>query len=784
MLCFGLVQAQTYNPVTALSGNQVVGGVTVNVVQSNPAPNTATTCGTGPYQIGRLYSDWYQYNFTNTSITHARIRMIRIHDDDTVRISVNGSQYNLTPANLSPYAGGSCALTSNTTTAGGLLSTTSGAVGPGQGVEIVIQMPGTMSNIRVEHIRDAANVIASDVIYSLEIANDSCALEFTAVADTPVCSGRDVQFSVTQYPNTTYSWTTTAPLAPTWAPSANVRNPVALNMNVANSGVYTVTGTRGACNYSSSVNVTVAQSPTFTGSSQDGPVCPHEDDTIRVSNVALPSGGFVVTYGVPLGGVQDTFDPNINYALRIPDMTKAKSGYYQIYAVGLQGCVSDTDTLYVDIFDSVKADFSFEIKEDCEIDSVQFTDLSISARPITSQYWEFDNSVTPPPTSTDKNPLHLYPTVPKDEERKYGVILVASNGQCDDTTYQELTINHPIKAWYSVIDDSICQGTKVEFLEAEDSSLVKPGTLPTVRWIFGNGASDSSNQFNMEYTYEYAGRYNSMLIIKDVLGCADTHMIEIVVDSLGFVDFTTDKESVCVGEEIKLSGIFSEYGYTSAVLDMGDGVVFQDSTEIVHSYNIPGTYDINFDLDYRICPPASKSGQIVVKPIPQIYLGEDTAICPNDDAIYIEDLYVGNNPSNVTYSWNTPTADVTPGIYVYHHGTYSVLADMDGCTATDTIVVKKNCYINIPSAFTPNGDGRSDYFPPRQTLSRNVSAFEMSIYNRWGEKIFETNSIDGRGWDGKYGGDDQPVGVYLYSMRVTFGNGYTENYQGNVTLIR
>ena len=60
----------------------------------------------------------------------------------------------------------------------------------------------------------------------------------------------------------------------------------------------------------------------------------------------------------------------------------------------------------------------------------------------------------------------------------------------------------------------------------------------------------------------------------------------------------------------------------------------------------------------------------------------------------------------------------------------------------------------------------------------------MVIYNRWGEMIFETNSLNGRGWDGKVNDKEQPNGVYVYMIKVSFANGTNENYQGNVTLLR
>src|SRR5690606_26339657 len=148
-------------------------------------------------------------------------------------------------------------------------------------------------------------------------------------------------------------------------------------------------------------------------------------------------------------------------------------------------------------------------------------------------------------------------------------------------------------------------------------------------------------------------------------------------------------------------------------------------------------------------------------PTPSVYLGQDTAICMNGTEIFIEDYNKATNPPNTKYLWNTSTKDVTPGINIHHHGTYALTADLDGCTASDTIVISKNCYINVPNVFTPNGDGMGDYFLPRQLLGRNIATFEMHIYNRWGQKVFETKSNNGRGWDGKLNGEDQPTGVYI-----------------------
>jgi len=767
-----------YFPVTALTGAQVTGGMTVNVTRSAaPVPGSGNYCGTGPYKVGTAASDWYNYTFP-APITHVRFEMTRIHNDDTIRFDINGTQYNLTNANLTAFAG-TCSMTStNVNTGGGLLSTTGGATGPGQGIQVDIQVtPLTISSVRVTHIRAASNNLASDVYYSMYIRDDSCSLGFTATVDSPACTGRDIQLNATNFPNTTYAWVTNSPIAPVWSPSANVRNPKLMNANQGHSGQYIVTATRGGCTYKDTLNVLVTQSPVTGTPIQTGPVCPNEDDTIKVPLVNLPIGGWVIAYG---SWGRDTFDATQGYIMRFNNIQKNQAGiFYNIYAIDIQGCVSDTFPFLMQIKPDVTAAFSFTLNEGCDFDTVAFKNGSTAEAGNVFSTWNFDDSS---PLSQLDSPTHYY-TVPKPNYtgQTYNVRLVVTNGFCYDTLTQPVAINHPVKAYFTIDDDSICQGTMITF-NAGDSSFVKPGSIPKMLWKYGDGGTDTI--FNTTHTYDLAGIYKATFIMTDFLGCVDSFVREIVVDSNGYVAFETDKASVCVGEEIIFTGKYSKFGYVSATWNFQDGVTIPDSTLVYHSYNKPGTYDVTFDIVYRICPNVGFTGQYIVKPIPTVYLGNDTVICPNGEPVFIQDMVNPGNPDGIKYSWNTPTKDVTPGIKVRHHGTYSVTADLNGCFASDTLVVSKNCYINVPNVFTPNGDGNSDYFLPRQMLSRNVSQFEMQIYNRWGEKVFETNSINGRGWDGKYGGSDQPTGVYIYMIQVAFGNGVTERYQGNVTLLR
>ncbi|MFM2307612.1 MAG: hypothetical protein RLZZ367_2281, partial [Bacteroidota bacterium] len=85
--------------------------------------------------------------------------------------------------------------------------------------------------------------------------------------------------------------------------------------------------------------------------------------------------------------------------------------------------------------------------------------------------------------------------------------------------------------------------------------------------------------------------------------------------------------------------------------------------------------------------------------------------------------------------------------------------------------------------FTPNGDGTNDYFE----VFGNKEAwkqFEVTVFNRWGEKIYESSDMNFK-WDGVFKGELQNPGVYVYTVKLVYLNNYTDKmYKGTLTLIR
>ena len=111
-----------------------------------------------------------------------------------------------------------------------------------------------------------------------------------------------------------------------------------------------------------------------------------------------------------------------------------------------------------------------------------------------------------------------------------------------------------------------------------------------------------------------------------------------------------------------------------------------------------------------------------------------------------------------------------------------------GCAGRDTVCYKVFCnstQVFIPSAFTPDGDGKNDVLMVRATGIKQVKRF--TIYNRWGEIIFERANVQpndpASGWDGRIKGIKASSDVYIYIAEVVCENDVHYSYKGNVTLI-
>lgn len=450
------------------------------------------------------------------------------------------------------------------------------------------------------------------------------------------------------------------------------------------------------------------------------------------------------------------------------------AGTYTTFTVRTAGnCTAtllDVNTL---VAPPITADFDTIISRGCKGDTLKLVNLSTPASDLTYQ-WDFGDGGT----STEINPVHVYTNT---AGTSYLIKLFVTNTKCLVGDSLTLNLNHFLKAGFTQSPTSfVCQIDPVTFTNTST------GTNPDYQWFFGDGATATTT--DVTHTYTNVGTFSTMLVAhNNTLGlhCYDTVRRPIVVDSNSALSLSVSGEStaLCRGQAVTVTANYTTSGEVSNGWTLSDGFAMNNINPLTHAFEGSGAVTINFKANFRACPEKKASVKLNVYDVPGLYLGADTAMCPGSNPIVLtDDRNIGNPKAR--WRWSTDETNRSPKLTVTKPGTYIATITVDGCSSTDTIVVRKDCYVDVPNVFTPNGDGVNDYFFPRGILTKGVTSFHMSIFNRWGQLIYETSKTEGQGWDGAMNGEPQPQGVYVYSIDVSFKDGMIEKHQGNVTLLK
>lgn len=452
---------------------------------------------------------------------------------------------------------------------------------------------------------------------------------------------------------------------------------------------------------------------------------------------------------------------NTTITICITDQATALSGNdFAIDDISFREICNVSDSVYinaVNLTPSIQTINQFG----CDEDTVSFyANNGIGNIPAT-YLWSFGDGGA----SNVKDTSHIYFT-----QGVYNIKLVTELNGCKDSATAVVNTLHPLVAGFGVLD-TFCVNEVVTIVD--NSTSTGPITFQ-VDW--GDGTINNSNN----HIYSTDGLFTIKLVITDSIGCSDSASHDVFILSAPFVNFNVSDSLLCVGEPILFTDSINNMT-ESFIWDFNDGKQLFDFHNPMHTYEKGNTYTITLTGTNSKCAPSTYSKIVQIFDYPEVNLGPDTMICPGiTSSILLSNII---NPSAI-YTWSTGAT--SNAISVTEPGHYWVTATTPNseCSTTDSIWIKRDCYVNIPNSFSPNGDGRNDYFIPREVLASGLLSFSMEIYNRWGENIFSANSIDGRGWDGKYNNVDQSVGVYVYLIQVQFLNGLKKEFTGNVTLMR
>ena len=519
-------------------------------------------------------------------------------------------------------------------------------------------------------------------------------------------------------------------------------------------GVYTwyISQTNNTCEGPRApVTATInARPPAPVITNSPGAYCPGQP----FNTWTIVSGTGILWYTSAVGGVGSTTPPVVNTSI---------PGTYTFWASQtVLGCEGDRSSVTVTVYSAVTANFTPIIKLGCHGDTVSFINNSVGG---VSYMWDFGDGTS----STAVNPIHAYPV-----QGLYTVKLFTHSYTCVDSNIQTLDLRHKDSAAFNIVSPLLCQGMSTAFT---NQSI--PAATATYLWDFGDGST--TTVANPSHIYVNTGTYTVALVATDLVPCKDTAYAVVTVDSASTIDMRLSDTMLCRGTYVTMTTDYLHLGDTSLVWNLGNGDSVFTTNPLIYAYPATGIYTITSTVRFRACPTISTTKTVNVVQVPVIGLGPDTSICAGSELLIIKDL-LNDGSTGVTWLWNNGAT--TPSITVSTDGIYYATATLGSCSSSDTVKVTNSCYISIPNVFTPNGDGLNEYFNPRDYLSKGLLTFNMSIYNRWGQLIFETDKVTGRGWDGNFNNEPQPQGVYVYSISATFTDGQKVSQKGNITLLK
>ncbi|WP_276481039.1 gliding motility-associated C-terminal domain-containing protein [Paraflavitalea pollutisoli] len=200
------------------------------------------------------------------------------------------------------------------------------------------------------------------------------------------------------------------------------------------------------------------------------------------------------------------------------------------------------------------------------------------------------------------------------------------------------------------------------------------------------------------------------------------------------------------------------------------------------SYTLPNNYVVTTSGTYPIVYTTQKGcDSIVYFPVrfsasPAVDLGPDDCLKDKDSVVLLAP------PGYASYNWMGSISSNNRYV-IRQPGNYWVSVTNSCSTVRDSVEILEDCAftINMPNAFTPNGDRQNDVFRvPPSVRNRLV---QLTIYNRYGQIVFES-AINNTAWDGRVKGIPQPIGTYAYTLVMETLNGQRIVQKGFVSLIR
>ena len=523
------------------------------------------------------------------------------------------------------------------------------------------------------------------------------------------------------------------------------------------------------------------------------------------------------------------------------DHTYSDTGRYlaKLSVVGPKGCIGK-DSALVLVYPGFKPAFS--ILGGCYLNPFQFNDATVARYGVVNSWrWDFGDITTDADTSIIKNPKYLY-SVPS--TKNVGLVVTSSKG-CIDSLHKDLIVSDKPPLLLPFKDTLICSidtlaipvlnsgsyswKPNINIIGANTSSpLVFPKdttryivtvtdkacistdsvTVNVLSFIKVNAGNDSlicktdiihlnpvSDALSYQWTTSSGEKVddvkypqvnplvNTRYYVTANLGkcqAHDTIQINVVAYPVAVAGPDT---TICFGNRILLRSTVA-----------GSSVTWSPSASLLNA-NTPNpiaapsrttSYILSVSDTLGCSKTVRDTITVTIAPHITANAGKDTMVLVNQP---LQLMATGGEQ----YAWSPETGLSNPSIAnpiaILDERTDSIrytvrITGSGGCYAEDDIVVKvfkTGPDIFVPSAFTPNGDGKNDILKPVTVGIATLHYFR--VYNRWGQLLFTTSEF-GKGWDGMFNGTQQPSATYVFSAEGTDYLGKIVYRKGTAVLIR
>lgn len=407
----------------------------------------------------------------------------------------------------------------------------------------------------------------------------------------------------------------------------------------------------------------------------------------------------------------------------------------------------------------------------CDTSAALTLNFSAGANPPPYSFWDFGDGIG---TSTDADPSYTYA-----DTGYYQVMYVAidSSGACgvSDTAYFNINLIYP-EQFSATFDIPV-----IDPCDNIDSLLVEfafTGTgADSLIWNMGNGTIFYDVD-SVAYTYLAEGVYEVSLIAIDTR-CNHVDTLTATVNyvlSYTAAQATVPDDIFLCATPLNVDFIASNPLPPHSYWDFDDGT---NSTlpAVTHTYAQPGSYNVMYvAIDSSTCNIADSVYFNVTLELAETFSASIDFTPPppcGSDSMLVQLYFTGTGADSLVWDMGNGDVFVTDSMEYYYTvpGTYNIVLTAYDLRCNNVGTIANEVFfagnviseVQVPNIFTPNGDGINDRFGDLDV--DGTEEYHLVIYNRWGRKVFETETAT-VAWDGKVNdGADAESGVYFFEIR-------------------